>query len=52
MLWIIQRSKVAIICDKSKDSADRIFESLSDRNSKQKVRKKSMDMLKRLRDDN
>ncbi|MQL91669.1 hypothetical protein Taro_024285 [Colocasia esculenta] len=43
--------KVASICEKFKDSPDRLFGSLSNRNSKQNARKKSMDMLKRrLRD--
>ncbi|CDP06230.1 unnamed protein product [Coffea canephora] len=45
--------KVAIICDKYKDSADGLFGSLSNRSSKQSARKKSMDVLKkRLRDFN
>ncbi|KAL5711095.1 Exocyst complex component S15A [Ranunculus cassubicifolius] len=39
--------KVAIICDKFKDSSDGIFGSLASRNTKQSSRKKSMDMLKR-----
>ncbi|XP_020091924.1 exocyst complex component SEC15A-like [Ananas comosus] len=43
--------KVAAICDKFKDSPDRLFGSLSNRNTKQDARKKSMDVLKRrLRD--
>lgn len=43
--------KVATICEKFKDSPDRLFGSLSSRNSKQSARKKSMDALKRrLRD--
>lgn len=45
--------KVATICDKFKDSPDRIFGSLSSRNTKPNARKKSMDMLKkRLKDFN
>ncbi|XP_043719669.1 exocyst complex component SEC15A [Telopea speciosissima] len=45
--------KVASICEKFKDSPDRLFGSLSSRNTKQNARKKSMDMLKkRLRDFN
>ncbi|CAI9787494.1 unnamed protein product [Fraxinus pennsylvanica] len=45
--------KVAIICDKFKDSPDRLFGSLSNRNSKQSAQKKSMDTLKkRLKDFN
>ncbi|XP_020575083.1 exocyst complex component SEC15A [Phalaenopsis equestris] len=45
--------KVASICDKFKDSPDRIFGSLSSRNTKPNARKKSMDMLKkRLKDFN
>ncbi|CAA7388756.1 unnamed protein product [Spirodela intermedia] len=39
--------KVASICEKFKDSPDRLFGSLSSRNSKQSARKKSMDALKR-----
>ena len=39
--------KLAIICDKYKDSADSLFGSLSNRNVKQNARKKSMDVLKR-----
>lgn len=39
--------KVAIVCDKYKDSADSLFGSLSNRNTKQNARKKSMDVLKR-----
>lgn len=43
--------KVAIICDKYKDAPDRLFGSLSNRNTKQSARKKSMDVLKkRLKD--
>ncbi|CAA2960251.1 exocyst complex component SEC15A [Olea europaea subsp. europaea] len=45
--------KVATICDKFKDSSDRLFGSLSNRNSKQSAQKKSMDTLKkRLKDFN
>lgn len=45
--------KVSSICEKFKDSADGIFGSLSNRNTKQSARKKSMDMLKkRLKDFN
>ncbi|XP_068662529.1 exocyst complex component SEC15A [Aristolochia californica] len=45
--------KVASICEKFKDSPDRLFGSLSSRNTKQTARKKSMDTLKkRLRDFN
>lgn len=39
--------KVASICEKFKDAPDRLFGSLSSRNTKQDARKKSMDMLKR-----
>ncbi|KAJ3673888.1 hypothetical protein LUZ60_005880 [Juncus effusus] len=39
--------KIAIICDKFKDSPDRLFGSLGARNTKQNARKKSMDVLKR-----
>ncbi|XP_073109789.1 exocyst complex component SEC15A [Elaeis guineensis] len=43
--------RVATICEKFKDSPDRLFGSLSNRNAKQNARKKSMDMLKkRLKD--
>ncbi|KAE8684437.1 Exocyst complex component SEC15A [Hibiscus syriacus] len=45
--------KVGIICDKFKDTADSIFGSLSNRNTKTNSHKKSMDMLKkRLKDFN
>ncbi|KAG8372168.1 hypothetical protein BUALT_Bualt12G0038400 [Buddleja alternifolia] len=45
--------KVAMICEKYKDSSDGIFGSLSNRASKQSAKKKSMDMLKkRLREFN
>ncbi|KAB5519283.1 hypothetical protein DKX38_023602 [Salix brachista] len=45
--------KVASICEKFKDSPDGIFGSLSNRNTKQSARKKSMEMLKkRLKDFN
>ncbi|KAG2540133.1 hypothetical protein PVAP13_9NG534400 [Panicum virgatum] len=39
--------KVAIVCDKYKDSTGSLFGSLSNRNVKQNARKKSMDVLKR-----
>ncbi|PKU87711.1 exocyst complex component SEC15A [Dendrobium catenatum] len=43
--------KVANICDKFKDSPDRIFGGLASRSTKPNARKKSMDMLKkRLKD--
>ncbi|GLT76976.1 hypothetical protein SLA2020_486060 [Shorea laevis] len=38
---------VATICEKFKDSTDGIFGSLSSRNTKQSIRKKSLDMLKK-----
>ncbi|KAJ8770349.1 hypothetical protein K2173_014960 [Erythroxylum novogranatense] len=45
--------KVATVCEKFKDSADGIFGSLSNRNTKQSAKKKSMDTLKkRLKDFN
>lgn len=45
--------RVASICDKFKDSPDGIFGSLSNRNTKQSSKKKSMDVLKkRLKDFN
>ena len=45
--------KVASVCEKFKESPDGIFGSLSNRNTKQSARKKSMDMLKkRLKDFN
>jgi exocyst complex component 6 len=43
----LDHKKLAIICDKYKDSADGIFGSLSNRNTKQSARKRSMDVLKR-----
>ncbi|KAF3326320.1 exocyst complex component SEC15A-like protein [Carex littledalei] len=43
----LDHKKVAIICEKYKDAPDRLFGSLSNRNTKQSVRKKSMDVLKR-----
>ncbi|PUZ40721.1 hypothetical protein GQ55_9G446400 [Panicum hallii var. hallii] len=43
----LDHKKVAIVCDKYKDSADSLFGSLSNRNVKQNARKKSMDVLKR-----
>lgn len=39
--------KLSIICDKYKDAADGLFTSLSNRNTKQSARKRSMDVLKR-----
>ncbi|KAL5994726.1 Exocyst complex component S15A [Asimina triloba] len=39
--------KVASICEKFRDAPDRLFGSLSSRNTKQNARKKSMDVLKR-----
>ncbi|KAL2896447.1 Exocyst complex component SEC15A [Bienertia sinuspersici] len=49
--YTLEIKKVAIICDKFKDSADSLFGSLSNRNAKTSSRKKSMDVLKRrLRD--
>lgn len=39
--------KVSIIVDKFKDSADGLFGSLSNRNTKQNVRTRSLDVLKR-----
>ncbi|KAG9142199.1 hypothetical protein Leryth_007644 [Lithospermum erythrorhizon] len=51
--YALDHKNVITICDKFKDAADGIFGSLSNRNSKQSARKKSMDMLKkRLRDIN
>lgn len=45
--------RIASICEKFKDSADGIFGSLSNRNTKQSSKKKSMDVLKkRLKDFN
>lgn len=46
---ILEYKKVAMICDKFKDSPDTLFGSLSKNrnNAKQNVRKKSMDVLKR-----
>ena len=43
----LDHKKVASICDKFKDTSDRLFSSLSSRNAKENARKKSMDMLKR-----
>ncbi|KAI4325607.1 hypothetical protein MLD38_030989 [Melastoma candidum] len=49
----LDSKKVATICDKFKDAPDGIFGSLSNRNTKQNTRKKSMDVLKkRLKDFN
>ncbi|CAL5208854.1 unnamed protein product [Lathyrus oleraceus] len=51
--YALDYKKVANICDKFKDSADGIFGSLSNKNTKQSAKKKSMDMLKkRLKDFN
>ncbi|KAL9237901.1 hypothetical protein vseg_012396 [Gypsophila vaccaria] len=47
----LEIKKVALICDKFKDTADSLFGSLSNRNAKTSTRKKSLDVLKRrLRD--
>ncbi|GAB2221686.1 hypothetical protein Drorol1_Dr00012871 [Drosera rotundifolia] len=47
----LEHKKVALICDKFKDSPDSLFSSLSSRKTNQNSRKKSMDALKkRLRD--
>ncbi|KAL6593693.1 hypothetical protein ACP70R_012227 [Stipagrostis hirtigluma subsp. patula] len=43
----LDHKKLAVICEKYKDSADSLFGSLSNRNTKQNARKKSMDVLKR-----
>uniref|UniRef100_A0A7N0THP8 Exocyst complex component n=1 Tax=Kalanchoe fedtschenkoi TaxID=63787 RepID=A0A7N0THP8_KALFE len=49
--YTLDHKKVASIIDKFKDSADGIFGSLSNRNTKQSAKKKSMDTLKkRLKD--
>ncbi|KAL1294626.1 hypothetical protein HN51_055400 [Arachis hypogaea] len=51
--YALDYKKVAAICDKFKDSPDRIFGSLSSKNAKQSARKKSLDVLKkRLKDFN
>ncbi|XP_020229416.1 exocyst complex component SEC15A, partial [Cajanus cajan] len=51
--YALDYKKVGSICDKFKDSADGIFGSLSNKNTKQTAKKKSMDMLKkRLKDFN
>ncbi|XP_057428227.1 exocyst complex component SEC15A-like [Lotus japonicus] len=51
--YSLDYKKVASICDKFKDSPDGIFGSLSNKNTKQSAKKKSMDMLKkRLKDFN
>ncbi|CAL0299770.1 unnamed protein product [Lupinus luteus] len=51
--YVLDYKKVATICDKFKDSADGIFGSLSNKNTKQSAKKKSMDVLKkRLKDFN
>lgn len=50
---VLDYKKVAIICEKFKDTPDSLFGSLANRNTKQSSRKKSMDMLKkRLKDFN
>lgn len=50
---MLDHKRVSFICEKFKDSADGIFGSLSNRNTKQSSKKKSMDMLKkRLKDFN
>ncbi|KAF3777787.1 Exocyst complex component [Nymphaea thermarum] len=47
----LDHKKVGIICEKFRDSPDRLFGSLSSRASKQDTRKKSMEVLrKRLKD--
>ncbi|KAK3151874.1 hypothetical protein QOZ80_3AG0251880 [Eleusine coracana subsp. coracana] len=43
----LDHKKLSIICDKYKDAADGLFTSLSNRNTKQSARKRSMDVLKR-----
>lgn len=51
--YALDYKKVATICDKFKDAADGIFAGLSNKNTKQSAKKKSMDMLKkRLKDFN
>lgn len=51
--YALDYKKVATICDKFKDSPDGLFGSLSNKNTKQTAKKKSMDMLKkRLKDFN
>jgi len=51
--YALDYKKVATICDKFKDAADGIFSGLSNKNTKQSAKKKSMDMLKkRLKDFN
>ncbi|KAK7382737.1 hypothetical protein VNO80_01782 [Phaseolus coccineus] len=51
--YALDYKRVASICEKFKDSADGIFGSLSNKNTKQTAKKKSMDMLKkRLKDFN
>ncbi|KAI4352591.1 hypothetical protein L6164_006828 [Bauhinia variegata] len=51
--YALDYKKVASICDKFKDSADGLFGSLSNKNTKQSARKKSLDILKkRLKDFN
>lgn len=43
----LDHKKLSIICDKYKDAADGLFTGLSNRNTKQSARKRSMDVLKR-----
>jgi len=51
--YALDYKRVASICEKFKDSPDGIFGSLSNKNTKQTAKKKSMDMLKkRLKDFN
>ncbi|CAJ1949672.1 unnamed protein product [Sphenostylis stenocarpa] len=51
--YALDYKSVGSICDKFKDSADGIFGSLSNKNTKQTAKRKSMDMLKkRLKDFN
>ncbi|QHN78721.1 Exocyst complex component SEC15A [Arachis hypogaea] len=51
--YALDYKKVSTICDKFKDSADGIFGSLSNKNTKQTAKKKSMEVLKkRLKDFN
>ncbi|KAG5054592.1 hypothetical protein GLYMA_03G089100v4 [Glycine max] len=51
--YALDYKMVGSICDKFKDSPDGIFGSLSNKNTKQSAKKKSMDMLKkRLKDFN
>ncbi|XP_027905476.1 exocyst complex component SEC15A-like [Vigna unguiculata] len=51
--YALDYKRVAYICEKFKDSADGIFGSLSNKNTKQTAKKKSMEVLKkRLKDFN